>query len=73
MGTVIIVNNTSAKIHVRVTVDNESNGSALFTNIEPGESEGFSRSYEQVAFAWREDTGATDVFMVVPDNHYTVG
>ncbi|KIM64117.1 hypothetical protein SCLCIDRAFT_115773 [Scleroderma citrinum Foug A] len=73
MGTVTIFNNTSDKIYVRVTADGESGGNESFALIESGDSEYWSRSDYQVVFVLRNDTGATEVFTVIPGNNYTVG
>jgi hypothetical protein len=72
-GTITILDNTSANVHVRVTASGEAVGDESFVDLAAGDSRDWSRDHAQVAFAWREDTGATEVFMVTPGNQYTVG
>lgn len=65
-----ITNQTPADIHVRVTTTGSASES--FYGVAPGNTESWSRSYWEVAFILRNDTGATETLVVKPDNSYTI-
>lgn len=71
MGAVVIKNNTSRVIHVRVTAYKD-NGQEYFMEIQPEASEKWDRANWQVAFALRDDNGKTETFVVKPNNTYLV-
>lgn len=70
-SSVTIINETSADIHARVTTT-ASGGNVGFYDISPGESEWWWRSDMQVAFVLRDDTGATETFVVKAGETYTI-
>lgn len=69
-SSVTIINETSANIHARVTTT--ASGNVDFYEISPGESEWWWRSDMQVAFVLRDDTGATETFVVKAGATYTI-
>ena len=72
MGTVLIKNNTNGIIHVRVTATAEK-GQEGFYDINPEDTEPWSRNNWQVAFVLRNDNSQTETFVVEPDKAYVVG
>ena len=72
MGTVLIKNNTSKAIHIRVSNEDDS-GDIHFFDINSGATESWGRKHWQIATVLRDDNGKTETFVVKPDEAYTVG
>ena len=72
MGTITIYNNTRGVLHVIVTATDDSGQQNPF-DIQPGASESWSRTTSQVAFAFREDNGHMESFVVQPGLPAVVG
>jgi hypothetical protein len=72
MDGVTIVNNTTEKITVSITITDESNGGPGFYEIASKKSSTWKRSKLQVCHVLRADTGSTEVFVVEPGKTYQV-
>lgn len=73
MGDILIKNGTNSSIQVRVTVFANKGGSEESFKISSGASESWNRSEWQVAFVLREDNEKMEMFIVKPNEAYTVG
>ena len=71
MGRVLIKNNTSRAIHIRVTNEGD-NGNIHFFDVNSGATESWGRLCWQIATVLRDDNGKTEVFVVKPGEAYTV-
>lgn len=67
---ITITNETLADIHARVTTT--GGGGEDFYDLAPGASESWLRTAWQVAFVLRDDTGATETFVVKPGDTYII-
>ncbi|KAL4254539.1 hypothetical protein ABKN59_003198 [Abortiporus biennis] len=66
-----IVNETSADILVRITIDGEA-GDLEFFVLQPGNTRTWIRHNKQVAFVLRADINRTEVLVVQPGQAYTI-
>jgi hypothetical protein len=65
MGTISINNSTPDVIHIRVTLT--GSGTQVFSDVNSGDTESWTRDYWEVALILRDDTGTTVEFVVKPD------
>lgn len=69
---IVVVNNTSTKIYVRITGDGESNPGIAFYPIDAHQEDKWTRQYMQVGFAYQEDSGKTEVQVVLPGHKWEI-
>lgn len=69
---IVVVNNTSTRIQVRITGEGESSPGLAFYPIDAHQEETWKRQYTQVGFAYREDSGKTEVQVVLPGHKWQI-
>lgn len=70
MGTIYIVNQTNSVIHVRITQVGQATLS--FYDVNPGETETWTRDYMEVAFILKDEDGSSSEFVVTPGQTYNI-
>lgn len=57
---------TTARIHVCITGESETNPALAFYPIEPQQADTWARQHMQVGYVYREDNKKTEVHVVIP-------